>query len=74
MTIAQGKAFEYVENISFTPGRGSKPPIVDSKDAAAKAVHDNSLLEEETHESHIKTIFQCGKVIRKIIIESEKQS
>ena len=50
-----------------------KAPIVHSKDAAAKAVHDNSLLEEETHESRLNTIFQCGKVIRKIIIESEKQ-
>ena len=68
------KLSECVENISFTPGHGSKPPIVHSKDAAAKAVHDKSLLEEETQESKLKTIFQCGKVIRKIIIESGEQS
>ena len=68
------KLLECVEGIIFTPGHKRQPPIVHSKDAAAKAVHDNSLLEEETHESRLKTIFQCGKLIRKIIIESEKQS
>ena len=59
---------------NFTPGSKRHPTIVHSKDAAAKAVHDNSLLEEETHEFCLKTIFQFGKLIRKIIIESEKQS
>ena len=68
------KLKECVEGIIFTPGSKRHPTIVHSKDAAAKAVHDNSLLEEGTHESRLKAIFQCGKVIRKIIIESEKQS
>ena len=68
------KLLECVEGIIFTPGHRRQPSIVHSKDTAAKVVNDNSLLEEETHESRLNTIFQCGKVIRKIIIESEKQS
>ena len=66
------KLSEQVENIIFTPGLGSKPSLVHSKDAAAKAIHDNSLLEDETNESRLNTIFKCGKIIRKAIVESEK--
>ena len=63
---------ECVEGIIFTPGNRKQPSIVHSKDAAAKAIHDNLLKKEETYESHLKTIFQCGKIIRKAIIESKK--
>ena len=61
------KLLECVEGIIFTPGNRKQPSIVHSKDAAAKAVHDNSLLEEETHESRLKTIFQCEKLLGKLL-------
>ena len=62
-----------IENIVITQGRGSKPALVHSKDAGSKAIHDRSVLEEQTPEARLKSIFQCGKLIRNAIKESQEE-